>query len=469
MSFDSWIYAAFLPLVLLLHHALPLRGRNFRLLVASAIFYGWWDWRFLGLIALSTAVDFVAALRIHAATGLRRRRAWLAASILSNLAILGTFKYLGFFADSLRAVLARFGVDPGWTTIELVLPVGISFYTFQSLSYTIDVFRGRLPPTRSIVEFALYVSFFPQLVAGPIERATRLLPQIRAPRRVSREDWAEGAWLILLGLFKKIGLADALAIPVQAAYGDVPGTSTVHLWRAVYLFTFQIYCDFSGYSDIARGSARLLGFDLMVNFRQPFLAASFRDLWRRWHISLSEWFRDYLYIPLGGSRLGRTRSMLNLLLVMTASGLWHGAAWTFAAWGFGHGLLLAIERGLGGGPRAASPWPPSRAGRVLRGLLVFHAFALLFVLFRARDAGLAMEVYARLLPRGVPWSEWTGLYLVAWYGAWILAIDVLAERTRTAAAPLRWPWPVRGVAYALMILVIFGWSFGSGAFIYFQF
>ncbi len=383
MSFDSWIYAIFLPVVVGGAWLLPQRAQNLWLLAASLVFYGYWDWRFLGLLVFSTMLDFTCARGIEASSDPRRRKAILLVSVVLNLGLLGVFKYVGFFADSFARLLTNVGVTPGWTTLNIVLPVGISFYTFQTMSYTIDVYRGQLKACRDPVAFGLYVSFFPQLVAGPIERATNLLPQLESRRRVTTRHLSEGAYLILFGLFKKVALADAIAPFVATAFGEAGTATTLGLWRGMYLFTFQIYLDFSGYSDIARGSAKLLGVDLMENFRQPFFATSLRDLWRRWHVSLSTWLRDYLYLPLGGNRGGPRRAALNLLLTMTLSGLWHGAAWTFVCWGFAHGLLLGFERALekrtGSSPvlSGIGPW------RVLRTILVFHLLATLFVVFRA--------------------------------------------------------------------------------------
>ncbi len=473
MAFDSWVYLLFLPAVLAGYFLLRHRAQNVWLLAASYLFYGWWDWRFLGLLLVSSFLDWFCSLRIEASPDPRVRRRWLAVAVVGSLGILGAFKYLDFFAGSAARLLGMLGFEADWTTLGIVLPVGISFYTFQSMSYTIDVYRRHLPACRSPIDYALYVTFFPQLVAGPIERATRLLPQVQRPRTVTNRHLAEGAFLILLGLFKKIGIADAVSHLVIAAHADVEGASTVDLWRGVYLFTFQIYGDFSGYSDIARGSAKLLGFELMENFRQPFLARSFADLWRRWHVSLSTWLRDYLFIPLGGSHGSKARVAINLLLTMTISGLWHGAAWTFVIWGFLHGLALAGERFLlGPEPKARPPvrGPTAWAGRVARTLLVFHALALLFVLFRSPDLDHAFRYLAGLLRFDVPLAEWTGLYLAVFYGAILLVLDVAAERAGHHVALLSWPAWARSAAYAAMILAVLCWSWGLGQpFIYFQF
>ena len=296
------------------------------LLVASYAFYGAWDWRFLGLIVLSTVVDYVVGMSLAATGDPRRRQFLVTASIVANLGILGLFKYAGFFAKSLVGLGASLGVEIPAFALDVVLPVGISFYTFQTLSYTIDIYRGTLKPTRRFLDFALFVAFFPQLVAGPIERASRLLPQVLQPRHVTWEKFGSGSWLILWGLFKKVVIADNLAFLVNAVYATDASPTGWQVVAGTVAFAWQIYCDFSGYSDIARGLARLMGFELMVNFNLPYAARSPADFWRRWHISLSTWLRDYLYIPLGGNQGGALRTYRNLGLTMLLGGLWHGAA-----------------------------------------------------------------------------------------------------------------------------------------------
>ncbi len=472
MSFDSWIYALFLPTVWLLYVGLGHRAQNRLLLLSSWLFYGYWDWRFLGLLVASSLLDWGCALRIEGGESPKVRRRYVTLSVLGNLSILGFFKYADFFLESLGEALARFGLEGAMPSLRIVLPVGISFYTFQTMSYTLDVYRQQMPACRSLLDFSLYVSFFPQLVAGPIERASRLIPQIQNPRVVTNRHLGEGAWLILFGLFKKVALADAMAREVNLTFGDLSGATTVELWRAVYLFTFQIYCDFSGYSDIARGSAKLLGFDLMVNFRQPFLASSLQDLWRRWHVSLSSWLRDYVYVPLGGSRGGAWLAARNLLITFTLSGLWHGAQWNYVLWGLWHGVLLVVERCF----RSPEVSPATRLGgapwtlrRILATVLVFHWLALAFVLFRAPSLSAAMDVFRGLWPGVQTMTGRGSLYLVAYYAAIIVAFDLLQESTQSHVTPTRWPWPVRGALYAIMILFITAWSWGDSVFIYFQF
>jgi D-alanyl-lipoteichoic acid acyltransferase DltB (MBOAT superfamily) len=375
-----------------------LRMQNILVLGGSLFFYGWWDERFLVLIAASTALDFIAgvgasgervraadfrkagaylgfvalvataptiaeswrwlavtgafammglaaALLIESARG-DRRKLWLIASLVGNLGLLAIFKYFGFFTESFIAAAESIGFSVNAPMMEIVLPIGISFYTFQTLSYTIDIWRGDMRATRRLIDFAAYVSFFPQLVAGPIERAKALLPQFEVRRRWNAERAGEGALLFLWGLYKKSVIADNLAPVVNAAFAAPSETAPAFMLLGVLGFAVQIYCDFSGYSDMARGLARLLGFELMVNFDLPYFARTPSEFWRRWHISLSSWLRDYLYVPLGGNRGGRFATYRNLILTMLLGGLWHGAAWTFIVWGAFHGVILALYRAL---------------------------------------------------------------------------------------------------------------------------
>jgi D-alanyl-lipoteichoic acid acyltransferase DltB (MBOAT superfamily) len=344
MLFNSLQFFAFLAVVYALYLGLSHRWQNRLLLAASYLFYGSWNWRFLSLIFLSTLVDYVVAQRIHAETDDRRRRQYLFVSLAVNLGVLGVFKYFNFFVGSMIDLLNGLGLELDWQTLHIVLPVGISFYTFQTLSYSIDVYRGKLEPTKRFLDYALYVSFFPQLVAGPIERATHLLPLVLEPRTVKLTQVWRGCVLILVGLFKKVVIADGLASTVNEVFGSTGGSSGSDVLLAMYLFTIQIYCDFSGYSDIARGTAKLFGFDLMKNFMTPLFAKSPQEFWNRWHISLSSWVRDYLYLPLALFFLrrfgGGVSAFLPHLLAMALMGLWHGADWHFVFFGIFHGVLL---------------------------------------------------------------------------------------------------------------------------------
>ncbi|NND54697.1 MAG: MBOAT family protein [Gammaproteobacteria bacterium] len=343
MLFNSLEFFVFLPVVFGLYWyvaARNLTARNLLLLAASYVFYGWWDWRFLGLIIVSTVVDYLVGRGLAVTDAPGRRRLLLLTSLATNLGLLGFFKYWNFFIDSWVQAWGTLGVEMHPFTLQIILPVGISFYTFQTLSYTIDLYRRRIEATRDPLAFAAFVAFFPQLVAGPIERAANLLPQFSRAHVFSYRESVEGLRQILWGLFKKVVIADQLAPYVDAifaGYADAPGSV---LAIGAVLFAFQIYCDFSGYSDIAIGTARLFGFRLMSNFRYPYFARDIGEFWRRWHISLSTWFRDYVYIPLGGSRGTRFMTFRNISIVFVVSGLWHGANWTFVAWGAIHAALF---------------------------------------------------------------------------------------------------------------------------------
>jgi len=346
MLFNSLTYFFFITIVFGLYWSFlkkNFRWQNLFLFAASYCFYGWWDVRFLILIFISSSTDFFLGRAIyHQAEKIKKRHLlWMCMFI--NLGMLGFFKYFNFFIDSFTYLLVQIGFHPNIKTLQIILPVGISFYTFQSLSYSIDIYRGKIKPTNDFISFMTFVSFFPQLVAGPIERASHLLPQFLKARTFNRERLISGFRFILYGLFKKMVIADRLAYFVSLVYDSPEKYDGTVMVAATFMFGFQIYCDFSGYSDIAIGSARLLGFDLMHNFRTPYLTKSFKEFWRRWHISLSTWFRDYVYIPLGGNHVSQGRWVFNILLTFTLSGLWHGASLTFIIWGFLHGLYLVSE------------------------------------------------------------------------------------------------------------------------------
>ena len=345
MSFVSVSFLFFLPIVFLLYWTMQrqLKLQNISLLIASYVFYGWWDWRFLILILITSLSSFLSGLYIAKS---HNKRFFLTANICLNLGILAVFKYYGFFADNLNLLLSQFGFSLDMPTWCIILPVGISFYSFQSLSYSIDVYRGKLPATRDIVAFCTYIAFFPQLVAGPIERATNLLPQMLSSRRFDYAEAVDGLRRILWGFFKKLVIADNCALAVNQIWDGYADANAVTLLCGMVLFAFQIYGDFSGYSDIAIGTAKLFGIRLMENFRLPYFSRSIGEFWRRWHISLMTWFRDYLYIPLGGSRVGTSRTIRNIFIVFLLSGLWHGANWTFVVWGGYNAVLLVMARWL---------------------------------------------------------------------------------------------------------------------------
>ena len=343
MLFNTLDFAIFFPIVLLLYWTIfkkSLKLQNVFLVVVSYIFYSFWDWRFLSLIFLSSVVDFSVGYYLGKTEGKARRKWLLFISLFFNLGLLVTFKYFNFFVDSFVSAFSIFGTEFNVLSWQILLPVGISFYTFQTLSYTIDIYRKKVQPTADVVSFFAFVSFFPQLVAGPIERASRLLPQFQVKRKFDYSKNVEGLRLILGGLFKKMVIADNCALLVNNIFENYQMESGSTLFFGAVFFAFQIYGDFSGYSDIAIGTSRLLGFDLMKNFSFPYLAQNMSDFWRRWHISLSTWFRDYVYIPLGGSRVSKFRLIINILIVFIVSGLWHGANLTFVFWGFIHALFV---------------------------------------------------------------------------------------------------------------------------------
>jgi alginate O-acetyltransferase complex protein AlgI len=469
--FNTASFFVFFAVVLLLYRALPHRGQNRMLLAASYVFYGWWDWRFLALLGFSTVLDWTFGLAIDAARERRddrvARRA-IVASVVTNLGILAFFKYFDFFVDSAEQTLRAFGYDGGTWTLRIILPVGISFYTFQSMSYTIDIYRGELRATRSLADFALYVAFFPQLVAGPIERATRLLAQVQQPRAVTRADWEEGLLLFGIGFFRKVAIADPAGSIADGFFAGPSEYTSAQLVAGVLLYALQIYSDFAGYSDMARGSARLMGFTLMRNFRHPYFATSFSDFWQRWHISLSTWLRDYLYIPLGGNRKGRLRTHVNLMTTMLLGGLWHGANWTFVFWGALHGTYLVVQHAWDrvAGRARHSAWVPI-GERVLAGLTVFTLVNVAWVFFRSPDFSTAFAYLAGIAAL-TPGAEGALIPVLALM-AYTLAIDVPQAIADDEYVFLNWPVGRRALATAAASLLLLGSGTRDAPFIYFQF
>ncbi len=506
MLFNSFAFGGFFVVVYALYLicARRLVVQNAVLLMASYFFYGCWDWRFLGLIWLSTIIDYLCGRELdkridnrqstidnregaHACSP-RARKAILLFSVAANLGILGFFKYFDFFAGSAASLLKTIGLPMETRLLNLVLPVGISFYTFQTLSYTIDVYRGRIRSHKSLLDFAVFVAFFPQLVAGPIVRAREFLPQVSRPRRLNLEQVYEGGYLILWGLFKKVVIADNLAILVDQVFL----TDSLHpeaggryllggaVLVAMYAFALQIYCDFSGYSDIARGCAKMMGFEIRLNFNLPYFASNPAEFWRRWHISLSTWLRDYLYIPLGGSRKGPRRTCISLALTMVLGGLWHGAAWTFVLWGVYHGALLIAHRAMMPWiDRVAGNWP-ERNRRVARWIAVFVFFHLVcfgWLIFRAESLG---QIGSMLQALTTPWLWWliagsntlagTGMWTLLGFAAPLVVMQIAQHRSGDLNVLLRMPALVRGCAYVVMF---YGLVFYEGGlhrqFIYFQF
>ena len=460
--------------------AWALRGqaepRKLLLLAASYFFYGYWDWRFTGLLAFSSAVNYLAGRYIAETQDDRAARRVLAGAIAVNLVVLGFFKYCGFFLDSLEEVLALAGLERDMPFLQIVLPVGISFFTFQGISYVVDVYRRETPAVRSWVDLFLYISFFPQLVAGPIVRAAWFLPQLDEVPRLTRQALCLGLVLVALGLFKKMVVANYLATEfVDTVFIDPGGYSSLELLIAIYGYAIQIFCDFSGYSDIAIGVAALLGYRFHRNFNQPYRAASLQEFWRRWHISLSEWLRDYLYKPLGGSRHGRWMTYRNLAITMLLGGVWHGAAWTFIVWGAIHGTALCVERFVresfrGGGREDAPQRPTSALTRMAGVLLTFHIVCLSWIFFRAESFGIAFSYLAGL-------AEFTsGLTSASPFLTALVALSLAAQFLpengveRVAAALERMPAVVTAAAFAAALLFIeYVAPEGTAPFIYFQF
>jgi len=469
--FNSFQFVVFLIPVLPLFWLLKGRARTYFLLASSAFFYGSWDYRFLSLIFISSLIDYIAGLRIHASEDPRQRRLFLLLSLSANLGILGFFKYFNFFVENLVLLLRTVGVTADLGTLHIILPVGISFYTFQSMSYTIDVYRRRTVPTKDFILFATYVGYFPQLVAGPIERFDRLFPQLAESKPPSVEYLRRAVFLLLQGYFKKVVVADGLAAAVEAAFGK-PGmiSSGVALEGAI-LFTCQIFCDFSGYSDIARGVSYLFGVELTENFRAPFLSRSITEFWRRWHVSLSQWLRDYLYISLGGNRRGAARTYVNLMLTMLLGGLWHGAEWKFVIWGGLHGGLLALERRfIFRGSSRDMPVPTWRTwprDLVLQAI-TFAAVVFIFVFFRATDLTSALALIGRVADFDRLGEVFTGRLGLA-LGA-ILALDLPVFLTDDQHWALRLPLLLRVLLYTLLLLAIIVLSgHQNETFIYFAF
>ena len=471
MRFNSIGFVVFFAVVYGLYLVLHHRAQNWLLLLASNYFYGCWDWRFLSLLWLTMGIDYYCGLKIHRARDERVRRFFIVLSMTSNLGILFFFKYFGFFAESLRLLFARFGVELDWVTLNIVLPVGISFYTFQSMSYTLDIYRRQLEPTSDVLDFVVFVTYFPQLVAGPIERASHLLGQVQRPRIINYTMVREGAWLILFGYFKKVVIADNMA-PLVAAVFDHPGEAHgLSIALAVVAFAFQIYGDFSGYTDIARGISKLMGFDIMLNFRMPYFALNPQEFWKRWHISLSTWLRDYLYIPLGGNRGGEWMTYRNLFLTMLLGGLWHGAAWHFVAWGVFHGLLLIAHRLAE--PVLGRIRPAGAFGQRmwwwfrLASFFVFTCFG--WLLFRVDQLSDVPLLLGNLFSP-FAWNGKMALLTMACLLPPLLLVDILQERSGDLMVVKRWKAPVRLALYGVLCayIVMTGWV-ERIEFIYFQF
>ncbi len=450
---------------------------NLVLLISSYIFYGWWDWRFLILIVISSTTDFVIGKYLFEATKQQTRKLLLLLSIFINIGILFFFKYFHFFIDSFQA-LTGIDADKSWSSLQIILPVGISFYTFQTLSYTIDIYKNKLEPTKSALTFFTFVAFFPQLVAGPIERAKHLIPQFEKQPVFSYQQATSGLKLMLWGFFKKMVIADQLAKIVDAVYLQPDQFNGWSVVFATFLFGYQIYCDFSGYSDIAIGTARLFGVELMTNFKTPYLSGSFREFWHRWHISLSTWFRDYVYIPLGGNRKGETFWARNIFITFIVSGLWHGANITFLIWGTIHGFLFVIEKFVSPAfrfPEKIKNW----LGWIITFLLVNMAWLffrakswnqveILFQQIKLNHSGRVGEFLNLLISDGkftAPGRMLFFIFPVFIFVEFLMKEKSFPELISKVSRPVQW-----GIFYFLILIILFFGVLNSAPqFIYFQF
>lgn len=474
MLFNSLTFGIFLLVVFTGYWLLQgrLRAQNTLLLVAGCVFYGWWDWRFLGLLAVSTMTDFFVGRAVFDAPEKRSKKRWVALGMTVNLLILGFFKYFNFFIDSTGMLLHGLGFEAHLPTLRIVLPIGLSFYTFQSMSYTLDVYRGKFEPTRDMVGFLAFVSFFPQMVAGPIERAGHMLPQFLNPRRFDTALARDGLRQILWGLFKKIVVADNLSTPVDAAFSNPGGFSGITLGLGAFYFAMQIYCDFSGYSDMALGLGRLFGFELMRNFRTPYFSKTLPEFWQRWHISLSSWFRDYVFIPMGGSRVSPPRWAFNILVTFAVSGLWHGASWNFVIWGVAHGAAYLLDATLleriGARLTAGGSMGTARSWAVVRCVFAIAVVLCAWVFFRAATLPAALDYLGSMFSQ--TWLARPELIGALRYPIIVLVVEWLFRHRAHVFDLPGWPRFCRWVLYYGVIYYIFKYgSFQYVPFIYFQF
>jgi alginate O-acetyltransferase complex protein AlgI len=467
MVFNSLHFVWFFLVVYALYRLLPHRAQNWLLLGASYYFYAAWDYRFLTLLIASTIVDYTCGIVIGRQQDQRRRRWIMTISIAFNLTLLGFFKYFNFFAANVQALFETIGWRIDFVTLHVLLPIGISFYTFVTMSYVIDVYRREVEPTRNFVDFAVFVAYFPHLVAGPILRATRLLPQIASPRHITRDQIREGLWLIAWGFFQKMFVADNLAPLASRIFAPGAHNAGINVLLGAYAFAFQIYGDFAGYSNIARGTSKLMGIELVENFRFPYLVVTPQAFWKNWHISLSTWLRDYLYISLGGNRGSAWKTRRNLLVTMVLGGLWHGAAWTFVLWGVYQGALLIAYR-----PFAATIEAAAGARRLIAGAVMFHLTCYGWLIFRAPSFEQLRVLTGDLFLRFSPSSmDRTGLLVpLLWFTAPLLVVHLWEAWKDDLLLVTRLPIVVRYTVYAatVYLILLFG-NFGGSEFIYFQF
>jgi alginate O-acetyltransferase complex protein AlgI len=484
MFFNSIEFAIYLPLVFTIYWALSAKGiriQNLFIVIASYIFYGWWDWRFLILIFFSTLTDFLIGLKLEKEQNSRNRLLLLWSSIIINLGLLGFFKYAGFFVENFRSAFTFFGFNFENQSLNIILPVGISFYTFQTLSYTIDVYKRRLVPTKDFTTFTAFVSFFPQLVAGPIERATHLLPQFSVKRTFSYNNAADGMRQILWGLFKKIVVADNCAQIANHVFDSSTSQNGIVLIIGAMAFGFQIYGDFSGYSDIAIGASKLFGIDIMRNFNVPYFSRDIAEFWRRWHISLTTWFRDYVYIPLGGSRVSKIKVLRNTLIIFLISGFWHGANWTFIAWGLYHALLFIPHIIL----NKKSSYPIATGNKLpsfyelIQISTTFMIVTLGWIFFRSENIQQAFSYFSGIFNFDKNYFDISSIqvgqtalsnynYLFAMISVFVLILVEWINRNKSHGLDIA-PLKLRWLIYIILTISIFVLKGGESAFIYFQF
>lgn len=477
MLFNSIEYLIFLPLVFVIYWGVfkkTIRGQNLFLLLASYLFYGWWDYRFLTLIAFSTVVDFIIGLQLGKETSIFKRKLLLSTSLAVNLGLLGFFKYFNFFIDSWVQAWSALGVTMHTASLNIILPVGISFYTFQTLSYTIDVYRKKISPSTNAINFAAYVSFFPQLVAGPIERATHLLPQFKNKRKFNSKTAISGINLIIWGLFKKVVIADSCATYVNAIFDNYESMNSLSLFLGAVYFAFQIYGDFSGYTDIAIGTSRLFGFDLMKNFNYPYFSRNIAEFWRRWHISLSTWFRDYVYIPLGGSRVSQLKQLRNIFIIFIVSGFWHGANWTFIIWGGLHAcyyipVMLTGKHREFTGTVALNKSIPSLK-ELSQITITFLLVTLAWIFFRAASITVAIQYLKRLFTNVTFNVQYLNIERYSIEALGLVALLLFFEwphREYEHPFVLKFRW-IKMIIILLLLLMLGVYS-EHNSFIYFQF
>lgn len=475
MIFNSIPFLIFLPIVFILYWYVfkKLSSQNILLLFASYFFYGWWDYRFLLLIAGSTLVDYFIALALNRKESKKWRKGLLLCSIGCNLLLLGYFKYLNFFIESFIELSNSIGLSSNYFSLQIILPVGISFYTFQTLSYTIDVYRKEIQPTSNFVVFATYVSFFPQLVAGPIERAKNLLPQFINPRKFDFHQAKSGIQLIIWGLFQKMVIADNCATFVNAIFNSYDRLDSLSLMLGAFYFAFQIYCDFAGYSNIAIGTARLFGFDLMRNFNYPYFSKNINEFWRRWHISLSTWFRDYLYIPLGGSRGSKFQQLRNVFIIFLVSGFWHGANWTFIAWGGLHAIFFTpalFKRSRTNSMVNEKKHTANKFGDLIRILFTFFITCVAWVFFRSSSITESLNYLGRIITNHSFKLKYLSIERYNVEMLLLIAVLVIIEWfNRTKEHPLKGKYELLKTITIIWLILLFGVFSNHSSFIYFQF